>query len=132
MRLMEKGLNVAMLRREVLADNIANVDVPNFKRSEVAFESMVRRSLDQRRAEEARPPLRTLHEKHQSGRKAEDFLTVKPKVFTDYLSSMRNDGNNVDMEDEVNKMVRNQMLYSLLVDRVGSDFRQMNYLIRMA
>lgn len=44
--LLERGLNNATFKRKVLADNIANVDVPNFKRSEVSFEANLKRALE--------------------------------------------------------------------------------------
>jgi len=37
--ILEKSLDVESLRKKVIADNVANVDVPHFKRSEVNFES---------------------------------------------------------------------------------------------
>jgi flagellar basal-body rod protein FlgB len=37
--LIERSLDVESLRRKVISNNIANVDIPHFKRSEVNFES---------------------------------------------------------------------------------------------
>ena len=132
LHMLERGMDTAMLRRNVLANNIANVDVPHFKRSEVIFEAALKRSLDQEKAIESEPSIRTTHERHIARRQFEPFRDVQPGVHTDYMSSMRNDGNNVDIEDEVAKLVRNQMQYSLMVDRIGGTFRQLNTLIRMA
>ena len=44
--ILEKSLDVESLRKKVIADNVANVDVPHFKRSEVNFESELKRALD--------------------------------------------------------------------------------------
>ena len=41
--LLQRSMDVATLRRQVIADNIANADVPNFKRSVVDFESSLKR-----------------------------------------------------------------------------------------
>jgi flagellar basal-body rod protein FlgB len=38
-------MDAALVRREVIADNIANSDTPNFKRSVVTFESSLKRAL---------------------------------------------------------------------------------------
>ena len=46
MTVAKKLLNVYGLRAEVIADNIANVSTPNFKRSDVTFEYQLGRALD--------------------------------------------------------------------------------------
>ncbi|HNL11339.1 MAG TPA: DNA-binding transcriptional repressor EbgR, partial [Turneriella sp.] len=44
--LLEKGMDVSQMRHKVFADNIANVDTPHFKRSEVGFEAELRRVIE--------------------------------------------------------------------------------------
>lgn len=132
---LEKGLNAATMRRQVLANNIANVDVPHFKRSEVVFESEMKRAMDDTASFEGEQntfKLKKVHPNHISHRKYRKFHEVSPKVSIDYNSQMRNDGNNVDIEDEVSKLVRNQMQYSLMTDRVGGTFRLLHQLSRLA
>lgn len=38
---LEKGLDASSLRQKVLSDNVANVDTPNFKRSDVDFQTVL-------------------------------------------------------------------------------------------
>lgn len=130
--LIQAGLQATAVRRDVIANNIANVDVPHFKRSEVAFEAELKRAIDKEKAVAAEPALRTMHPEHVARRSYRMPESIRPAVHTDYSSSMRNDGNNVDIEDETMKMVKNQLQYSLLVDRIGGRFRQWNAMIRMA
>lgn len=132
LRLLEMGLHASVVRRDVIANNIANVDVPNFKRSEVAFEANLKRALESERAVAEEPALQIFMPGHVARRSAVDYRSVEPGVHTDYLSTMRADGNNVDMEDEITKMTRNQMQYNLYVDRIGSQFRNWNSFIRLA
>ena len=134
LEMMEASMDTAVMRGEVLANNMANVSVPHFKRSEVAFESELKRALDSEKAvQEDAFPLRRGHEKHIGFPhfRVKDYRTVKPKVHIDYNSTMRNDGNNVDIEDETMKAVRNQLHYGLISNRVGNTFRMMNQLIRL-
>ncbi|HNI89819.1 MAG TPA: hypothetical protein PKX55_16825, partial [Leptospiraceae bacterium] len=49
--LLERGLNNASFKRRILADNIANADVPHFKRSEVTFEANLKRALESEESE---------------------------------------------------------------------------------
>jgi flagellar basal-body rod protein FlgB len=131
--ILEKGLGAATMRRQVIANNIANVDVPHFKRSEVIFEAELKRALDYEQSVKADPlPMRTNHSSHFETRRHESFQDVAPREHMDDLSSMRNDGNNVDMEDEVARLTRNQLQYSLMVDRVGGTYRLLNSLVRLA
>jgi flagellar basal-body rod protein FlgB len=130
--MLERGMDAAMVRRNVVANNIANVDVPHFKRSEVAFEAELKRALDSERVVEETPRLLTLHKEHISGPAPRDYRSVRPQIKTDYATSMRNDGNNVDIEDEITQMNRNQMQYNLIADRLGSNFRLLNSLIRLS
>ena len=43
--LLHRTMDVSLLRRSVIADNIANADTPNFKRSVINFESQLKRAL---------------------------------------------------------------------------------------
>ena len=44
--LLQRGMDVASLRYQVTANNLANSEVPNFKRSVVNFESELKNALD--------------------------------------------------------------------------------------
>ncbi len=127
---LEKGIGVAVLRRKVLANNITNVDVPHFKRSEVSFESQLKRALEQEKSLAGESPLRTTNPLHIAKRTHISSSSIKPRINIDYNSAMRNDGNNVDIEDEVTKLVRNQLQYNLMIDRLSAHFRHMQRLLR--
>lgn len=132
MQMLEMGMDAAVVRRGVIANNVANVDVPNFKRSEVAFEANLQRAIDSERAAREKPLLQTRNPAHVAGRPAIDYRTVSPQIHTDYLSEMRNDGNNVDIEQEMTGLVRNQMHYNLMADRMAAQYRRLNFLMRLA
>ena len=44
--LLQREMDVTSLRYQVTANNLANSEVPNFKRSTVNFESELKRALD--------------------------------------------------------------------------------------
>ncbi|HMW61552.1 MAG TPA: flagellar basal body rod protein FlgB, partial [Leptospiraceae bacterium] len=64
MQMLEMGLSATSARRDVIANNIANVDVPNFKRSEISFEADLKRAVDSERSFAEQPLLKTLHPGH--------------------------------------------------------------------
>ncbi len=132
LKILEMSLDASIKRRDVIANNIANVDVPGFKRSEVVFEAELKRAIESQRAVEEQEPLFTTHPAHVARRQPRSIEQVRPVVHTDYTSTMRNDGNNVDIEDEVMKMVRNQLHFNLIADRIAGKFQEWNSFIRMA
>ena len=44
--LLHRALDVSTLRYSVSSNNLANAEVPNFKRTDVNFESQLKRALD--------------------------------------------------------------------------------------
>ncbi len=44
--LLQKGMDAAWLRNEVITNNIANAETPNFKSSSVVFETMFKKALE--------------------------------------------------------------------------------------
>lgn len=124
-------MDVSLLRRKVIADNIANVDVPHFKRSEVSFEAQLNRVLDQNRSvKENSVPARMSDKKHIPFFRSMDVKSVQARVHTDYLSTMRNDGNNVDIEHEMTLAAKNQLRYSALTNILSTEIKKMMIVIR--
>jgi flagellar basal-body rod protein FlgB len=92
------ALEVAMrgseMRQAALSNNIANVNTPGYKRSDVSFEDSLASALG------------------SGGAGAEaDVSAVSPSSVTDGSTSMRNDGNNVDIDLESTKLAQTQLLF---------------------
>ena len=127
--LLHRALNVASLREAVTANNLANADVPNFKRTDVNFESELKRALD---TEKQRPALELnlTHPKHIPDWEPRDYQEVRPRRVLDYLSQSDNNGNNVDAEEEFNLLLKNQLRYMLLAQSATFEFSQVNMVLR--
>ena len=111
--LLERGLDNATFKRKVLADNIANVDVPHFKRSEVSFESNLKRALESEEYQKKNAvPTQISHEKHFEFFKPLNYKDVKSKANVDYLTTMRADGNNVDIDLQMGRLAQNSGDYA--------------------
>ena len=129
--LLNKAMDTEMFRRKVIADNIANANVPHFKRTQVSFEAQLRRVLDSEKyIQKNEIPTKLTDEKHIPFFRALDYKKVHAKPHIDYLSTMRNDGNNVDMEHEMSLALKNQLRYQLLSNMTQSNFRTMNMIMR--
>jgi flagellar basal-body rod protein FlgB len=127
--ILHRSLDVETLRRQVIADNIANADVPNFKRSTVNFESSLKRALD---SENIEPSLKlaVTHPGHIGDDSAIDYRSVKPRRVLDYLTTAKNNGNNVDAEEEAMASLRNQLMYTLETQAINFEFGQVNLVLK--
>jgi len=129
--LLERGLHNATVRRKTIADNIANADVPHFKRSEVVFEAALKRAFESEKIEKEKAvPTKISDARHIDFFQPLDYRKVAPKPNIDYLSTMRPDGNNVDIEKEVVDANQNQMTYNLMIERLNQNNRLLNIVMR--
>ncbi len=109
---LDKAADAANLRNEVLSNNIANVDTPNYKRKDVSFQNYLEQALIgadplSERVEEVNTHL-------------SDFGGV---TYTDSsVLSYRLDGNNVDIDTENAALAENQIRYNALVDQISQEF----------
>jgi len=127
--LLHRAMSTATLREAVMANNLANADVPNFKRTDVNFESELKRALD---SEKQRPAmeLRLTHPDHIPAWEPRDYQEVRPRRVLDYLSQSDNNGNNVDPEEEFNLLLKNQLRYMLMAQSATFEFSQINMVLR--
>jgi flagellar basal-body rod protein FlgB len=129
--LLHRALDAASVREAVIANNIANADVPNFKRSTVNFESELKRALETEKQKPVLEITRT-HPLHFSNWEPRDYQDVQIRRVLDYTSTEENNGNNVNAEEEFSLALTNQMRYMLLANSVSFEFSQVNMVLRNA
>ena len=117
-RTLERTLDASSLRQAVIANNIANVDTPRFKRSEVQFESLLQQSLNGSPSRVI--GLRTDPRHINIGRTSQE---MKPKIVVDENSVMNNNLNNVDIDAEMSLMAKNQLRYNTLVQQASHEIK---------
>lgn len=120
---LHKGLDAAAERHRVTVHNTANVNTPNFKRQEVSFEEDLRAAMKKT----GKLPLVTTHPGHMGGNTS--FQDVRHSVNTDKRTSMRTDGNNVDIDREMAVMAANQLNYNALTQVMNERYSLMRYVI---
>ena len=126
--LLKRGMDISVLRRNVIANNIANAETPNFKRTVVNFEYALKRALD---SEKVRPPRQFITDsRHIPFHQPIDYRTVRPRLVLDYLSTVKNNGNNVDIEEEGMLALENQLLYQTMTQAISSEFTRVNLVLR--
>ena len=126
--ILHRSLDVSMLRRDVIADNLSNGDTPNFKRSNINFESELRRAFQSH--EKTTIDAKMSREKHIPFHQPIDYRTVGPRRVLDYLSQTDANGNNVDLEEEATHLLKNQLNIQLMMHVVSNQFKQINMVAR--
>lgn len=110
---LQKAANASYMRQDVIANNIANVDTPNYKRKDVQFESFLKMAVQG-------------NESLSQSVSAVDLNTLNGMVYTDQANlSYRMDGNNVDIDVENANLAENQIRFNTLVDSIGQEFSRL-------
>lgn len=128
---LEKGLEAASLRHQVIANNLANVNTPGFKRSRVDFEGELKKFL------ESEAPGALSLAATQPGHlgfpgslaPGVESPRAELRVVSENSTTMRNDGNNVDLETEMVLMSENSIWYGALTRQIAAKFAGLRYVI---
>ena len=104
---LSKTLDAAAARQKAVANNIANVETPGYKRSYVSFESELKEVLQQPSGRDVRLGLRNL----------------APVSLLDLSSPAKPDGNNVNIDAEIADLAKTALKYKaatvLLEAKIG-------------
>lgn len=127
--ILQRTMDASLLRQNVIADNIANANTPNFKRSEVNFESRLAYALQ---SEQREPRFREAltDERHIAFHEGTDYRDVRPRRVTDFQTTAKNNGNNVDIEVESMNLLSNQLAYQMMTRSVADSFARINLVLR--
>ena len=126
--LLEKSLDASLIRQQVISDNIANVDTPGFKRTDVTFEAQMQRALDSEN--EPRFPVALTNKGHIDFFKPMNYRDVRAKLVIEQFTNFRNDKNNVDIEKEISDAVKNSLKYKAMTQRLNGSFRALELAIQ--
>ena len=112
---LQKGLDAGALRQRVIANNIANVNTPFFKKSTVTFESLLKKTLGQEPV-----AMNITHPRHFGGSPL--LVELQPEVILNDTTSMRTDGNNVDIDEEMTNLAANGIQYQAVGRELSEHF----------
>ncbi len=108
--IMEAAMQGVVCRNEVIQNNIANVDTPNFKKGTVAFENALSEAIEVAK---------------KTGKldlkKASPVIKTVNKNF-----NYRIDKNNVDIELEMVDLYKNSVSYDALVSGVMNNYKRLS------
>jgi flagellar basal-body rod protein FlgB len=98
-------LDVASLRHQAIAQNIANVNTPGYHRTDVSFEDAFTRA-------------------RKEGHDAV-ALRVEPRLVEPRGEPVRGDGNNVDIDAEMGRLEKNTLMYKVYAQILASQLASM-------
>lgn len=104
----------------MIADNIANINTPGFKKSTVEFDAFLQTAL-----KGSPSGLTKTHPRHMDppGR------GLEPRVVQVTGSRMRPDGNNVDIEEEMVAQAANYLAYQTAAQLVSGKYAKLGMVI---
>lgn len=124
MGILQKSLDASSLRHKTIANNISNINTPNYKRQLVTFEE----ELDKFLQKSGGVSLATTNSKHISNAK-KSYLDISPQIERDE-SIMRTDGNNVDIDLEFASLAENTVKFNVLSQSIGKKFSMLKAVIQ--
>jgi len=124
--LLEQALAGSSLRHKAISNNIANINTPGYKRQEVSFESELAALVDTKQSQPTAQLTRT-HSNHLL------LNAVAPDAYhirTVNDTSLRTDGNNVDVDAEMAAMTKNSIFYNTVAQRINGYYTNIKLAIK--
>ncbi len=113
--LLGTSLDAAATRNDIINNNLANVNTPEYKRKDIRFETELKSAF-------AKSGLDTVDARVKNL----DLNELKPEIYTDYAElSYRYDGNNVDVNNENAILAKNQIKYNGMMTLLNKNFSQL-------
>jgi flagellar basal-body rod protein FlgB len=122
--LITKSLDTAMLRNKVIANNIANVTTPGYRRVEVSFEGQLRDAVDRSRLKG------TQTDENHIAMGRLDLSNVNAQAYHPNDPTLPSGVNNVDIDMEMSKLAENQIAFNYGVKYSQGIFKKMNAAIQ--
>lgn len=117
---MGKTMDAAAARQELISNNLANVNTPNYKRKDIRFETELKNAFVRANGDSVDAKVKDI-----------ELEALTPKTYIDYSElSYRYDGNNVDIDTENAMSAENQTKYSGLMDLVNMNFSMLQTVMK--
>ena len=120
---LEKALDVAWKRNQVISHNISNVETPGYKKKGVTFEEEFAAALDGTNLRG-----RQTRQKHiRIGNGPID--DIQPEIVEVKSTKFRVDENNVDMDAEMAALASNTIMHHALVQKLTGELQRLKSMI---
>ncbi|MGB9591476.1 MAG: flagellar basal body rod protein FlgB [Candidatus Kryptoniota bacterium] len=106
--LLEKALDAYSLRNKIIANNIANIETPNYRRADVTFEKELNQALDQ---------------SDNDVSLSNSVKRVEPQIEIDRSAVLTSGANNVDIDEEMAELAKNQLRFQMAARLMSQTFQ---------
>lgn len=121
---LDKAADGSWARNNAIANNIANINTPNYKRKDVSFQAELQHALKSSKYASLDSKVRELNEGNR-------LSHIEPRVYVDHGNySYRLDDNNVDVDNENVELASNQIVYQAIVQSIDSEFNNLKAVIK--
>ena len=107
-RIMEQGINLLSQQQNIIAQNIANQDTPDYKCKYLYFAGVLKEQMDK--------------DGVATGKKQ---LELESTVYVDENTKDQPDGNNVDSDTQQALFAKNAIQYEAIIKQMNSEFNMM-------
>lgn len=116
----DRALDASYLRETVIANNIANVDTPYYKRKDVNFQDVLDDAINSAKYKTIDQAVTSIN-----------IDDLNPIEYTDAENfSYRIDRNNVDIDTENAELASEQLRYQALIQSANLDFSRFRSVIK--
>jgi flagellar basal-body rod protein FlgB len=119
--LIKSGIKASDVRAKTIANNMANVNTKNYKRFNVVFEENLKDNNS------SKLELKRTRTEHLSDSDSENSNI---SIEQDNSTSMRSDGNNVDLDIEKVNQAANTLKYNALITNINIKFNNLKTVIK--
>ena len=109
---LDKAADAAWLRNDAIANNLANVSTPGYKREDITFEKELTKALKHSQYTTMDAKIKNLRADQLQARTYKDYNGL----------SYRLDGNNVDIDTENVELASEQIKYNGLIESISKEF----------
>ena len=120
--LIKEGLKASNVRSKTIANNMANINTKDYKRFNVVFEENLKKNSDSSEFKLKRT--RDVH--FSDDNSTNDNISIEQ----DKSTSMRSDGNNVDLDVEKVNQAANTLKYNALITNINNKFNNLKTVMK--
>lgn len=118
---LENALDYSSSKQKVIAQNIANVDTPNYKAKSISFKSAFQEALGNTINTYRTDKRHYTLQKHSA---------APAMIVNNNQVSYNESGNSVDIDKEMSDLAANQIYYNALTERINGKFSTLQNVIR--
>ena len=107
----EAGLKAESIRQKAIANNVANMNTPGYRRTDLRFEELLAKAIE------------------SNGRI--DVSEIKPEFYQPNTTPVKANGNDVSLDSEVGAMVKNSLRHRAFMMLLKKKYSQFSAAIRV-